>query len=329
MASTEEEKRKQAYIHLGGYALLILGFIFFTVGFATGGWLSSNYGGGNPSHEYGLWVYCYGDYCNWTSAMPSWMKATKAMQTMAIMCYLLGILLAFFFHCMEQTMSNPPFKAEPVVLDGFVIAGNILCFIGIIVYGSKGNKEGDLKYSYALSTFSLFLTTPGILMVALTRSKVTSKSTVAPAIATTTTSAHFPQPGTQSNSGGGGGGGGGGYAGQHHNGQGQHNPSSYGQGQHASSSGGGATRNASYPYGRGIAGGEGGDLPYPMHPEGPNNPAPAHSSVAMPEPGPIGGGGRGSRLPPISGAHPSAPLPPSDEEAPPSYFEATGGYSQR
>lgn len=59
---TRNNNRAKAYVYLVGHGLLILGFTFFTVGFATDHWLSSG------SELYGLWVRCLGQVCVATSS---------------------------------------------------------------------------------------------------------------------------------------------------------------------------------------------------------------------------------------------------------------------
>ena len=55
--------RVKAYVYLLGHGLLVLGFIFFTVGFATDHWLDSTSG-----YLYGLWERCVGQVCAATSS---------------------------------------------------------------------------------------------------------------------------------------------------------------------------------------------------------------------------------------------------------------------
>ena len=55
--------RVKAYVYLLGHGLLVLGFIFFTVGFATDHWLDSTSG-----DLYGLWERCVGQVCVATSS---------------------------------------------------------------------------------------------------------------------------------------------------------------------------------------------------------------------------------------------------------------------
>lgn len=185
------------------------------------------------------------------------------------------------------------------------------------MYGAKGDASGGLEYSYILTVFSLFLSTPGIVMVAVTRNAVTSYASVAPqpqqpaeespTATTTITSSQIPQ--------------------QPHALHGRDGPYPYGGGQHnvnlhPSGDGYGTYGNAPYPYGRGggdvpfpyghggldvpshHGGARGGGsepqpappytsqqpLPYSMHPERPGD-LPTLGPVPMPELGPIGGGG--------------------------------------
>ena len=52
------------------------------------------------------------------------MIATRAMQTMALISYMVGILLALFFHCVTQTVTDTKFSGKARVLEVFTIAGS-------------------------------------------------------------------------------------------------------------------------------------------------------------------------------------------------------------
>lgn len=243
---------------------------------------------------------------------------------------------------------------------------DVFCLIGVSVYGTKGDNRGSLEYSYILTVFSLFLSTPGVFMVAVARSAVASNASVSPqpqqqqqqpaevppTTITTLTSSQTPygrnssypygrgQHNVDTPNTGDGYGGGGDVGGTYHYGVGGDASFAYG-------CGGGSDVSAPYGVARGGGPPEAPqppplhDLqqhlpPYAMHPDS-SGQVPVLRPVPMPEPGPIGGEGGGggygltagqsrtpSRLPPISNVAPSAPLPPSEEEQPPSYMEAIG-----
>ncbi|KAL8592678.1 hypothetical protein ACOMHN_037618 [Nucella lapillus] len=350
MAAAESGHGGSGYVFLAGHGLLVLGYIFFTVGFATDHWLTTDFG------HHGLWEKCVDQLCEVISPgqLSGWVEATRTMQTMALMCHLGGVLAALYLHCLTLTFPPPspsasaspgqaatattPLQKKARVLEICTAVGCGFCLIGVSAFGGKGKDEGTLGYSYGLSVFSLFLSTTGTVMVAVTRSAVTtSANSVSPQQQTAVTSPHSHQ-----------------YP--------QHSGAAfypYGQGQHTNldrpRSGGGVYGQSErpIPYGRNAAASPA-PLPYSMHPEGPGGntenfgaamtmpePGPiaggggGFGTMTMPEPGPIGGGGgRGmagqtrvqGRLPPISEVSPSAPPPPPDiqGEQPPSYLEAIG-----
>ena len=200
---------------------------------------------------------------------------------------------------------------------------DVFCLIGVSVYGAKGDNRGSLEYSYILTVFSLFLSTPGVFMVAVARSAVASNASVSPqpqqqqqqpaevppTTITTLTSSQTPY----------------GLNGSYPYGRGQHNVDTpntgdgYGGGGDVGGTyyyGGGGDASFAYgcvggsdvsaPYGVARGGGppeapqpQPGPphdlqqhLPYAMHPDSPEQ-LPVLHPVPMPEPGPIGGGGGG------------------------------------
>ncbi|XP_076459684.1 uncharacterized protein LOC143292896 isoform X2 [Babylonia areolata] len=102
-ASGDRDRKSRGYVYLAGHALLVLGFVFFTVGFATDHWLTTG------DTHFGLWEMCVGQLCDTASPgdYAAWMEATRAMQTMALMCYMLGALAGLISHCIANTFLKP------------------------------------------------------------------------------------------------------------------------------------------------------------------------------------------------------------------------------
>ncbi|XP_076459682.1 lens fiber membrane intrinsic protein-like isoform X1 [Babylonia areolata] len=180
-ASGDRDRKSRGYVYLAGHALLVLGFVFFTVGFATDHWLTTG------DTHFGLWEMCVGQLCDTASPgdYAAWMEATRAMQTMALMCYMLGALAGLISHCIANTFLKPSTtsanlreKSKSLLL--FTILGSFFCVIGVAVYGGKGGKEGTLGYSYGLTVFSLFLCVIGAVMVFITINDDTSHTRVIP-----------------------------------------------------------------------------------------------------------------------------------------------------
>ncbi|KAK7507225.1 hypothetical protein BaRGS_00001160 [Batillaria attramentaria] len=289
------------------------------------------------------------------------MLATRAMQTMALMSYMLAFLLAITFNCLEQTASYHRYTGYARALEVLGTIGTAFCIIGVSVYGAKADKIGTLDYSYALTVLSLFFSIPGLVMVAVTRNAVqTSMSSVSPLpeggnstsgpSVVISAAQQGPQPagflvteGGQPTTNG-----------RFSYGYGQHHRPAGPDGSGSSANNGNSAPsfvNNDMGNSRGLPRGNASsnqNLPYPMYPDGPANagrmsPASDPLPMPMPEPGPVGGGGgrnaggtgygqqaggegrAPARLPPLGpGVAPTAPPPPGEEEAPPSYMEAIG-----
>ena len=52
------------------------------------------------------------------------MLATRAMQSMALISYMLGLVLSLFFTCAAETMVQPAFASKSRVLEIFTIIGS-------------------------------------------------------------------------------------------------------------------------------------------------------------------------------------------------------------
>lgn len=345
----------QVVAYLLGHALLIVGFTFFTIGFATDHWMSVG------DTDYGLWRFCGPYVCNTIFTSSSWLLATRAMQTMALVCYMLAFLLALFFNCLEQTAGHLGYTGKERILEIFITAGTAFCLIGVSVYGAKVDDYGTLDYSYGLTVLSLLLTAPGLIMVAVTRSDIRSNKTVGPhpdgSSNTTSTLvvSSTQRSGLAPSSGGSAGA------------QPQGVPRfSYGHGPNWAGTAGDSNTNMDggapdYANG-GTRGGRRGELaplplPYARYPDRPAEsgrvgPGFAHNNYPMPQPDPgpgwaggdcgpstnhfpmpqpEGGYGQGQgrgqgHLPPIPAPFAAPPTAPPDEgEAPPSYMEAIRG----
>lgn len=130
-----------------GFALFVVGIVFFVVGFSVPYWLVW------PGYRLGLWEYC-GDYsCSSVLRVQErgrddlfrsdWFRGTQALACLALITIIINFVIRILFICGKPKK----FCLISVVLD--CVAG-ALALLAAVVFGSKAdNISADLHFGFA------------------------------------------------------------------------------------------------------------------------------------------------------------------------------------
>ncbi|KAK7484098.1 hypothetical protein BaRGS_00024710 [Batillaria attramentaria] len=118
-----------------GLLLLIIGAVFFLVGFSVPYWMSI------ASTDYGLWEYCVGSICGGKIVRAKgnelgnkdWYRGTQALACLALIALIVTVVLLLLFVCGKPKK----FLLIAIVLD---IAAAAFAILAAVVFGSEADK---------------------------------------------------------------------------------------------------------------------------------------------------------------------------------------------